>query len=406
MRPRRWALLLSLPLVGACELTETTVPPGESVVVLQSIVSRTRGEQWVFLEYSLAGAVLGGPTGSLAPPQSPRLPITGAFVTVEHLGPGVCQGRRDTLLEAPLVTPGALHSGIYRWNASCPLEPGHRLRVRGETPAGEVVTGTTTIPGANGYAIRVGTTQAAFPLDELGMNRLRDTLRIGVDPLLARAMQIEVRRAERQEDVAIYVFTDSLGISFAGNLINPFESDGGETVFRAGRYYLLTVAVTDSNYYDFIRTRSDPITGRGFLNHLEGGVGVFGSVEAQSWLLAVRAPQSDPREGQYHIEGNARGAPVDLLLDVYVDELASDSTSTHFSAFVDGEFYLGTVRRSGDGVFLSGTQELFFQFDVSTVDGVRQMVVRGAPVVTTGAAFPVEFSDANDVHDLTMRRVP
>jgi hypothetical protein len=45
--------------------------------------------------------------------------------------------------------------------------------------------------------------------------------------------------------------------------------------------------VTDTNYYDFVRSRSDPFTGRGFLNHLEGGIGVFGSVEAHTYYLRV-----------------------------------------------------------------------------------------------------------------------
>jgi hypothetical protein len=72
---------------------------------------------------------------------------------------------------------------------------------------------------------------------------------------------------------------------------------------------------------------------------------------------------------------------------------------------VDGAFFLGTVRRSGDGVFLSGTEEVFFEFDVSTVDGVRRMVLRGNPIIT-GASFPVEFGDADGFHTLTMRRLP
>jgi hypothetical protein len=88
--------------------------------------------------------------------------------------------------------------------------------------------------------------------------------------------------------VAVYLFTDTLGVALPGDLVNPFEGgDAGRPVFGVGREYSLTVAVTDTNYYDFVRSRSDPFTGRGFLNHLEGGIGVFGSVAAYRYVLRV-----------------------------------------------------------------------------------------------------------------------
>ena len=406
-RPAILPLLLTVVATG-CELTETVVPPGEQVVVMQSVISRGRTEQWVLLEYSLTGNVPRGPTGSLAPPQSPRLPIRGAFVTAEHLGPGPCAGRIDTLIEAPVVTPDAVASGVYRWAVACPYLARDRIRVRAETPAGEVVTGITRLPGVASYDITVGTTRARLPLDQLVMDRTTDTLLVGVTPDYVRALQIEVRRAEQQEDIAIFAFTDTLGIAFAGNLVNPFEGDSGETVFRAGRYYLLTVAATDSNYYDFVRSRSDPLTGRGFLNQLTGGIGVVGSVDAQSWLLAVVAPQEDPREGRYRITGTARGQPVDITLDLYLDELDSSPVWDVFSAFIDGSFFYGTVRRSGDGFFVvdgPDSGRLAFGFDVPTVDGLRRVEFSGTPSAD-GSAFPIEFGDADGLHTLTMQRVP
>jgi len=121
----------------------------------------------------------------------------------------------------------------------------------------------------------------------LDLDRLRDTIRIGVDPIFARALQVEVRRRDDPDSLKVYLFTDTLGVALPGDLFNPFEGDSGRPVFEVGREYVLAVALADSNYYDFVRSRSDPFTGRGFLNHLDGGIGVFGSVATYRYYLRV-----------------------------------------------------------------------------------------------------------------------
>lgn len=331
--------LLPLLLV-ACQLTEVTIPSGEPVVIVQAVLSRTRPTQFVIVEESLTGSGR-GPTGDVVPPAEPRLPITGASVQMTHLTSASC----------PLATVAldalADTSGLYTTDALCPLAPGDRLRLRVETPDGTVVTGETQIPGAESVSVRVGDDTARFEFQELVLDRERDTLRIGIEPILARAMQVEVRRADRQDELALFLFTDTLGVALAGNLVNPFEGGSGETVFRAGRTYLLTVAVTDSNYFDFIRSRSDPFTGRGFINRLEGGTGVFGSVEARSWVLRVIAGVDDPREGTYRVQGRLEGVDIDLRLELFLDDLEPGG----FSAFVEGAWIEGEVLRSADGTF-------------------------------------------------------
>lgn len=403
-RIHSWSLVLLLAAAG-CQLTEKTVAPGESVVVAQSIISRTRPEQWVLLEYSLAGDVPRGPTGSFAPPQSPRLPISGASITVERHGFAPLDGSVDTLTEAPIVTPGAVASGVYTWQPAIAYQPGEHLQLRIQTPAGEVVSGSTVVPGASAYHIRVGGTEAAHAFQELPLDRLADTLHVGIDPAPGRAMQVEVRNADNQDDLSVFAFTDSLGIAFAGNLINPFEGDSGTVVFRAGREYLLTVALTDTNYYDFVRTRSDPLTGRGFLNHLEGGLGVFGAVEAQSWVLHVTAPQTDAREGQYRLSGSRGGQPVDLVFDLFLDDLASNSSQDAFSAFVSGALDGGAVQRSADGYFFTLDQgAMVLGFNVPADSGSRHYDLHGYPGAD-GVPFPVEFGNAISLDTLMMVHV-
>ena len=272
--------LLTLPLSG-CELTEVTVSAGQPVVVVQAVLSARGTEQFVIVERSLTGSAQVGPTGEDIPPGEPRLPIVGATVVLSHEGPSSCTPATDTLAAQ---APG---SGVYVTTAFCPLSAGDRVRLRVVTPDGTVVSGTTTVPGARAVSVRLATDSATAEEQVLDLDRLRDTIRIGVDPVLARALQVEIRRRDAPDTIEVYLFTDTLGVALPGDLYNPFEGDSGKPVFEVGREYILAVAVTDSNYYDFVRSRSDPFTGRGFLNRLDGGIGVFGSVATYRYYLRV-----------------------------------------------------------------------------------------------------------------------
>jgi hypothetical protein len=271
--------LLPLALAG-CKLTEVTVPEGEPVVVVQAVLAARSTAQFVIVERSLTGSVPAGTTNLDIPPGEPRLPIAGAMVVLSHEGPSSCTPAVDTLV------PQAFGSGVYL-TRFCPLSAGDRVRLRVETPDGEVVTGTTTVPGARAVSVRLATDSAMAEGQVLDLDRLRDTIRIGVDPILARALQVEVRWRDEPDSLVVYLFTDTLGVALPGDLYNPFEGDSGKPVFEVGREYTLAVAVADSNYYDFVRSRSDPFTGRGFLNRLDGGIGVFGSVATYRYYLRV-----------------------------------------------------------------------------------------------------------------------
>jgi hypothetical protein len=273
--PRVASVLLLLVSLFACELTEVTVAEGEPHIIVQSVLSANEFNQFAVVERSLTGL----DDAPVFMPGGVTFPIAGALVTLTNDGPSACASTVDTLFGPS--------NGRYEANVPCRPSAGDRVRLRVVTPEGEVVTGTTTVPGARWVSVRLSTDSAAFPGQGLELDRQRDTIRIGVDAILARAMQVEVRGTRNLDDVAVYLFTDTLGVALPGDLINPFEGDSGRPVFEVGEVYALTVAVTDTNYYDFVRSRSDPFTGRGFLNHLEGGIGVFGSVEAYTYYLRV-----------------------------------------------------------------------------------------------------------------------
>jgi len=268
-------------LLSACELTEVTIAEGDPRVIVQAVLSAGADEQFVIVERSLTGEVPANWTADAVPPGEPRLPITGATVTLVHEGPSSCAVPTDTL------TQREAGSGVYVTSTFCALEPQDRVRLTVVTPDGDVVTGTTTVPGARSVSVRLATDSASAVGQVLELDRERDTIRVGVDAILARAMQLEVRWRDDPDEVAVFLVSDSLGLALPGDLFNPFEGDSGKPVFEVGVEYSLTVAVTDTNYYDFVRSRSDPFTGRGFLNHLEGGIGVFGSVAAYTYYLRV-----------------------------------------------------------------------------------------------------------------------
>lgn len=276
--PRLLRLAL-LPSCLACELTEVTVAEGDPMVIVQSVVSITEFDHRVIVERSLTGNPE-VPSASL--PGGRGYPIEGAEVTVTNEGPSGCASTVSAFVQLP---DDATYEGVM----ACRPSPGDHLLLRVVTPDGDLVTGGTTVPGARSVSVRLATDSATAVGQILELDRERDTIRIGVEPIVARAMQVEVRFRDDPDEIAVYLFTDTLGVALPGNLINPFEGedDEGEPVFEVGREYALTVAVTDTNYYDFVRSRSDPFTGRGFLNHLDGGIGVFGSVEAYTYYIRV-----------------------------------------------------------------------------------------------------------------------
>jgi hypothetical protein len=342
------ALLLALLLAAACKLTEVTVAPGTRMVVVQSVLSRTADSQSVVVEYSLAGNAVPGPSGDSVPPDSPKFPVHGASVTISHES-GACVRQVDALREQPPVTPGAVASGIYT-GPVCRTAPGDVLTLHVITPDGDTVTGTTTMPGAAARDVRIAGGAPVSPGDTLALDRTRDTVKLGATAISASGMQVEVRPTINYSGGGrnvLYTITDTLGLALPGNLVDPFEGDSGATIFRAGRYYILAIALMDQNYWDFARSRTDPITGQGFINHLDGGLGVFGSVETTAHVLRITAPQADPREGAYRVTGTLGGTAVDLTFDLYLDEIEHRG----FSAFIDGAWAQGQVHLSGDGSF-------------------------------------------------------
>ncbi|MFB3111550.1 MAG: hypothetical protein ACE10G_05905, partial [Gemmatimonadales bacterium] len=123
------------------------------------------------------------------------------------------------------------------------------------------------------------------------------------------------------------------------------------------------------NYFDFIRSSNGETNGTGFINHLDGGVGVFGNLVASTAILRVVAEADDPREGLFRMQGTIQGGDVDLLWEPYLSVTENDTTN--FSAFIEGQWFIpGILDESAHGFFVGNLMQA--EFD-------HQLVLPGEP---------------------------
>lgn len=358
-------------------------------MVVHSVINRSRSDQFVVVEYSLSGT----PDVATAIDSAPRRGrIRGALVTIQQLDGSPCAGHVDTMTERsdPLANPG-VYSGSL-----CAMAPGSALRLGVVTPAGEKVTGTTRIPEVVSWQVRVQDRSARFPLDTLSLNRDRDTIFVSVRANRSRVVHVEARKVSADsfsQDPDLFLFADTTRLRIAGRLSNPFQEG---QVFLPGRYYTLTVAVGDTNYYDYLRSRSDPFRGRGYINRLQGGVGVFAAVDVASYVLRVVADWKDRREGIYRITGDVAGTEVDLEVELYLNDYAKGAAA----AFLRGNWIGGFLDASASG-YLGGPEgnpnELTLTLTTRSASDGRHTHFQFHGVRSEyGSPFPVELRVSAD----------
>lgn len=357
-RVRGACLTLGLGVLafGACELDETVAAGGEPMVVVSAIMRPDLPGQHVIVERTFTGGVDVPDSGDIPiPPRAPRIPIEFALVTVTNLDlPGDTCGQPVEFSATPYDTETVAMPGIYWSSPGCPtMRPGDRLRLRVETQEGELVTGTTRVPGMREAYLAVGGDSVVLGGGDsvLSFNRDRDTLRFGVDAIVGRLLQLDVRRHGYLSDYGTKVHVDTTRFTLAGDAVNAFVSGRGNDVFLGGRSYVLTLALSDTNYFNFSRSWNNPFTGRGFINRLEGGIGVFGSAVAATSRVWVVADMDDPREGLFRVagaitaivDGDTMGVDIDADLRVY---LHRPGATGEVSAFLEGQWF-----RPGPGTF-------------------------------------------------------
>ena len=114
----------------------------------------------------------------------------------------------------------------------------------------------------------------------------------------------------------------------------------------------MTVARPDTNYFDFLRSGNSPLSGRGFINHLDGGFGLFGSMVVAGNPLRAVGTIDDSRERTYRYRGELEGVQVDLQLEIYVGRpLRNDADDRdRFAAFATGTWVYGPLDQSINGL--------------------------------------------------------
>ena len=285
----RWCTAtLCIGLVG-CELGSTTIPRAEAVLVVHSVLIASTRTTYVLVEQSLTGSMAVVDSG-VYDPSNPivsgnGVPVKGAIVTLTDQNGDVTRG-------VELVQNGA---GVYVITLG-----GGRIRsgwryALAVSAQGKTVTGTTLVPGSTPP---VNVTRVPF-------NRDHDTVNLAIsDVALARAYWVRIDAPI----VPFSLFTLDRTIAIAGDTRNVFTTDLIH-VFYPGFIQTMTVAAVDSNVYDYYRSGNDPFSGRGLINHLSGGLGVFGSIGIvdQRQLDVTQDSVSDPIEGRYTLR---RGMPI------------------------------------------------------------------------------------------------
>ena len=365
---RRAAFVSGLALcsVGCFDDSPTDAPgdPPETIVVVQGVMRSDQPQQWILVERTFNGTIAEIVSG-LLPGAGVAVPIEGAQVTIANVSfPGDPCGATVTLVESagPLQR---LQPGAYWSPLGCPtIRAGDTLDLFVVSGA-ERLTGRTIVPGANGMTLEAADVSVTVPGPVLEFNRDADTLLASVDPNGGRALIVEIRErlpAETPSYIASessMFWADGTELTLPGDLLDVFEDfddlgDGDpKDLFTAGRIHSATLAYADQNFYDQLRSFNLEITGRGFINNIEGGWGFFGSMIAAQTDLRVIGDVDDPREGLYRATGTVAGVVVALDVELYLNRLTGD-TGARFSALLLGDWVLGPYDSWATGT-LSGT---------------------------------------------------
>jgi hypothetical protein len=417
LRPRALLLLLSVLAVPACEFGEIEIPDGDPIVVVTAVMRPDLGRQWVLVEQTLTGAFVDSTIVGLIPGNAPQLPVAGATVRVTNLSFTGDPCGTTMFSESPAAPELARAPGLYWGPPDCPtMRAGDTLALLVETAGGETVTGRTIIPGASSMVLRAGADSVRLPGAALEFNRDVDTLEAEITPIGGRALQLEVWRPDSagEPQPVSRLFVDSTVMTVPGDLSDFLERllgeqdtsdvEEAEPIFRAGRYHSVVLALMDERYFDFVRSNNVPISGRGFINNLDGGMGVFGSLVAEQNLLRVIGDIDDSREGTYRMAGTVDGQAVDVTLELYAAATAVDSTDV--SAFVGGQWFYGAIDAGADGFFRGDELALtIYQPDPSDPGVVSAFVVAGSLGTSTTASADVFDRELRSVGALTVTKL-
>ena len=232
------------------------------------------------------------------------VPVTRAAVTI--VGPD------GTTIGSEVRYPAEAPSyGAGRFVLAMRVRPGARYQLTVRTLDGTTVTGSTLVPNAAPVA-----PSNLSPL--VPFNRDRDSLAIVWNAVpFARTYGL---RADSPFG-AFLLFTDTTRLKLSGDIRNVFASNL-QRLFIPGFRQTYTVFAVDTNFFDYYRSRNDPFTGSGIINHLSGGIGLFGSSVniVQRTLDVTQQPVDPVLEGEYElVDGPAMDRRYIDVMRLYVE---------------------------------------------------------------------------------------
>ena len=380
-------VIVATAVASACQFDATSVPAGRERPVVHAVLNPWASEQVVLLERTLTGRV----TVKKDQPYDRDNPIvTAGGVPISSARVVIYTAAGDSAVAIEDLVSRGEGPGVYRiGNSSVPREAGSRplptlpivsggsYRLRITTPTGDTITGETTLPMTQSVAPTEGT---RF------FNRDHDVLTLFWDPV-PRAQRYLIRIESPWGPM--FLFTDALEARLPGSLRNVFQQNL-PSVFLPGFRSRVSVAAIDANYFDYFRSANDPFTGTGLISHLEGAIGVFGSMsELYSYRVIVSADLDDPFEGWYELT-RADPGPAPRAMKLYIESRTGAQTfitGQHFgSTLIDPASLVGL--RSGNKVSVAF---LKFDSDVSDTAAVFTGDVVGDSLIGT-----VKFSGSGE----------
>jgi hypothetical protein len=281
--------------LAGCDLGSSTIPQTDPLIVVHAVLNPSLIQQVILLEESRTGKkppIAADPNNLIV--GSGGIPIVGASVQLED----------ET---GAIYNAAEARAGIYVVGIAA--QPGRRYQLKVQA-LGKTVTASTVVPR--------GVIAGAAPL--VPFNRDRDTAKVSLPEVeFARGYFLRIDAPIS----AFSVVTSDREISITGDTRNLF-TENLLRVFFPGFEQTLTVAAVDTNLYDYYRSRSDPFSGIGLINRVQGGLGVFGSIAViERRILDVTqdfsghpledtftrrdpAPDSVPRAVHFYRESSAK----------------------------------------------------------------------------------------------------
>ncbi|HWJ24740.1 MAG TPA: hypothetical protein VNS52_20430 [Gemmatimonadaceae bacterium] len=303
---------MMLANVAACKLDEAMVPQGKPRIVVHAVLNPVTLDEVVLVERTLAGEVtVPDRTGgdSLEPILSGGgVPLTDAVVTIREAG----DASFATGIEDAAARPDGKGHGVYRFRNTPPPQFSPRTNqvpiVRGRryeleiTWNGQVAHAFTTVPNPDRLQ-PISFTRTTFNVDH-------DS--IVLDWPKAQAAKRYALLATTPFG-PFMLFSDSARLVVRGGLRNLF-AEGLPFVFVPGFRQTIATEAVDTNYFDYFRSFNNPFTGSGIVNHVDGGIGVFGAIYPLDTLgLDVTADFDESFEGHY-VGGPGGSDALDLYL--------------------------------------------------------------------------------------------